>query len=161
MALEPAVRGFNRHTLSRRRHEANLTIAELGLRADVTGSVLSRWETGRASPTPELLRRVAEAIGLSTTEFVDTPAEERTLADLRSLAGYSQRALARRLGVPLKALTKLEHGFIDLDENRARALAMVLDVSVAELRSAYRRGAIRMLRHRLAMFESEPTAASA
>jgi transcriptional regulator with XRE-family HTH domain len=161
VALEPAVRGFDRHILARLRREADLTIAELGLRADVTGSVLSRWETGRASPTPELLRRVAEAIGVSTSEFVDTPAEERTLADLRSLAGYSQRALARRLGVPFKAVTKLEHGLIDLDETRARALAVVLGVSVAELKSAYRRGAIRMLRHRLAVFESEPAAASA
>ncbi len=160
--LQPPVRGFNRSALSRRRQAENLSIAELGVRADIAASVLSRWESGQASPTPELLRRVADAMGVSTTEFVDTPAEDMTLADLRSLAGFSQRSLARHLGIPFKAVAKLEQGLIDMDDKRATTLAAALDVDVAELHDAYRRGARRWLRQRLVELEAQqPAAASA
>lgn len=154
--LQPPVRGFNRSALSGYRRGANLTLAELGIRADIASSVLCRWESGQASPTPELLRRVADALGVSTAEFVDTPAEERTLADLRSLAGYSQRSLARHLGIPFKAVAKLEQGLVDLDDARAASLAKTLDVDVGELHRAYRRGARRWLRQRLDELESLP-----
>lgn len=159
--LQPPVRGFNRSDLSRLRREANLSIAELGVRADIAGSVLSRWESGQASPTPELLRRVADAMGVSTSEFVDTPEGERTLGDLRSLAGFSQRSLAKHLAVPFKTLAKLEQGLIDLDDERAQTLADTFGVEVVVLQDAYRRGAIRVLRQRLNELESQPAAASA
>lgn len=161
MTLQPPVRGFNRSALSRLRRKASLSLTELGIRADIAGSVLSRWESGQARPTPELLRRLADAMGVSTSEFVDTPEDELTLGDLRSLAGFSQRSLAKHLGIPFKTLANLEQGLIDLDQERAQTLADIFGVGVAVLQDAYRRGAIRVLRQRLDELESQPAAATA
>lgn len=156
--LRPPVRGFNRFVLAERRKAAKLSIAELGQRTEISGSVLSRWETGKASPRPDLLRRVADALGISTSDLVDTPENERTLSDLRSLAGYSQRALAHHLDIPFKTLERLEKGFIDLDDERAEKLAVALEVDVIELVEAYRRGAIKALQQRIEELETQPVA---
>jgi len=159
--LQPPVRGFNRSALSRLRQEAQLTIPELGIRAGIAPSGLSRWESGAASPTPECLRRVADALGLSTADFVDTPPDERTLADLRSLAGFSQRSLCKHLGIPFKTLARIENGQIDLDPERAQVMARTFSVTIPELVAAYKRGAIQMLRQRIVELESIPVAATA
>lgn len=159
--LQPPVRGFNRDALSRLRQNAGLTHAELGLRADVAPSVLHRWESGAASPMPEVLHRVASALGVSTADFVDTPRDERTLADLRSLAGFTQRSFAKHLNIALKTLARIENGLIDLDPERAQVLADTLKVSVPELVAAYKRGAIRVLQQRIDELESMPVAATA
>ncbi|MDP7739734.1 MULTISPECIES: helix-turn-helix transcriptional regulator [Mycobacterium] len=159
--LQPPVRGFNRSAVSRIRREAGLSMPELGLRTGLDPSVLSRWEAGATSPTPECLRRFADAMGVSTSIFVDTPPEERTLADLRSLAGFSQRALAKHLQLPFKTLARLENGLIDLDSERAGIMAAALEVTVPELVAAYKRGAIQMLRQRIDELESLPIAATA
>ncbi|OKH84292.1 hypothetical protein EB73_32115 [Mycobacterium sp. SWH-M3] len=159
--LQPPVRGFNRSVLSRLRQEEGLSIPELGVLADMPASTLSRWESGAASPTPECLRRVADAMGVSTAVFVDTPPEERTLADLRSLAGFSQRSLAKHLGIPFKTLAKIESGLLDLDADRARVLAQTFGVSVPDLVAAYKRGGIRVLRQRIDELESFLVAATA
>jgi transcriptional regulator with XRE-family HTH domain len=159
--LQPAVRGFNRSALSRLRRDAELSIPELGLRADIAPSVLSRWESGAASPTPECLRRVADAMGVSTADFVDTPPDERTLADLRSLAGFSQRSLSKHLGIPFKTLARIENGHTDLDPERAQLMAEAFGVTIPELVAAYKRGAIRVLRQRIDELESLPVAATA
>lgn len=155
------VRGFNRAALSRNRMDASLSITELGIRADIDASVLSRWERGSSNPTPDLLVRVADALGVSTSDLVDIPPGERTLADLRSLAGFSQRALAKHLGLTFKALASIENGLYDLDPERAQLLADAVGVSVPELVAAYKRGAIQVLRQRIDEVQSLPVAATA
>lgn len=55
---------------------------------------------------------------------------------LRLLAGWSQRALAHRLGVAQARWSRIERGLSALDESKERLAAELLKVSVEQLRRA-------------------------
>ncbi len=56
-------------TLREKRIDAGLSRDELAARLGVTRQVVSRWETGRSEPGPDLLRRIARELGVEASSL--------------------------------------------------------------------------------------------
>lgn len=146
--MAATVRGFNRERLAELRVEGGLSREELGRRSEVSPSVLSRWESGEKGPSPESLARVARALGVVSADLIRIPPDERTLADLRELAGYSQVSLAKELEWTPDYLGKIEKG-ADLDDARAQHLAHFLRTDTETVLAAHDRVVVQALQERL------------
>lgn len=80
-----------------------------------------------ASPT---LAPVAEAQAFT---MLVAPIRKHRVAEVREQQGVSQRTLARRLGIEVKALQNIEHPESDLSLCQLRALQAALDVPLIDL----------------------------
>jgi len=56
--------------ISKLRKEKGLTQAELAQKLNVTNKAVSKWETGKGMPDIYLIEPLAEALGVSITEFI-------------------------------------------------------------------------------------------
>lgn len=69
---------FDRNRLRRERTKAGLQQKELAAKSGSSTAHISRLELGRCGVSPELLHRLAEALGCTVTELM--PAEPETAA---------------------------------------------------------------------------------
>lgn len=134
-----ALRGFDRAEFARARKAAGLTVQQLGRRAGVDRAAIHRWETGECLPLVNSLSLAAAALGKSTDEFLTVPESEKTLADLRIVAGMTQVKLCERTGLSRKVLGTLERGRGQLTDQRVDALADALKVSKQCVMDAHQR----------------------
>ena len=58
------------NTISLLRKNKGLTQAELAERCDVTQPIIARWEKNQVQPRAKALEKLAEALGVSITEFM-------------------------------------------------------------------------------------------
>ncbi len=123
------VRGFSGARLRQRRTERGFTIDDLGDLAGVSPPVVSGWETGRYSPTPHLLDRVATALHITIQDLVVLPPEKAMLSDLRTQAGLTQADVAKTLGISPSTLGRIEKGRKDIDDELPAALAEVYETT--------------------------------
>lgn len=103
---------FDRTRLRQARVAAGLTQLELGTRLGVSKTTVYLWEQGGRVPRASRVRTIAAALGIDPEELMtisDRPGT-LTLADVRQRAGYSQAALAARLGVPPSTFSSMERG---------------------------------------------------
>jgi DNA-binding XRE family transcriptional regulator len=135
------LRGFDRAEFACARITADMTVQELGKRAGVDRAAIHRWETGECLPLVNSLSLAAAAMGKRIDEFVKVPESERTLADLRVIAGLTQDKLCERAGpaISRKVLGTLERGRGHLTSQRVDALADALKVSKQTIRDAHNR----------------------
>jgi len=56
--------------IKHRRQQAVLTVRELAEKASITPTTLSSIETGKHSPRPATIRKIAAALGIQPTELV-------------------------------------------------------------------------------------------
>lgn len=139
----PALRGFDPERLASERSAAGMTVGDLARLAGVGPSAIYNWESGYRTPQPDSLARVAAALDLTVEEFVRIPPDERTLVDLRVLAGLTQPQLAARIGVSTQMLGMIERAERALDDERAAALAHELGVSLKAVRAGFERARVR------------------
>ena len=64
------------------RKKAGLSQAELGNMLGVTNKAVSKWENGKAKPTLDAARRLAEALGVSVNELLEAPPEEKKITKI-------------------------------------------------------------------------------
>ena len=57
------------------RKEAGLTQEELARKVYVTRQAISRWETGETTPSIDMTKLLASALGVPVTQLLDLPAE--------------------------------------------------------------------------------------
>ncbi|KZM71610.1 hypothetical protein AWN90_02480 [Nocardia terpenica] len=120
-----------------------MTVGDLARMSGVGPSAIYNWESGYRTPQPDSIARVASALGLTIEEFVRIPLGERTLVDLRVMAGLTQPQLAMRIGLSTQMLGMIERAERALDDERATALAHELGVSLEVVRAGYERARIR------------------
>lgn len=133
------LRGFDRNEFACARKNANLTVQELGKQAGVDRAAIHRWESGECLPLVDSLSLAAAALGTSIERFLTVPESERTLADLRIVAGLTQALLAERTGISRRVVGAFERGRGQLDAQRVSALADALKVSEEAIRGAHSR----------------------
>ncbi|RIK01972.1 MAG: transcriptional regulator [Acidobacteria bacterium] len=61
--------GFSGARLRRYRQALDMTMADLADAAEVSEATVSAWETGRAAPTPPLLKRVADVLRVTVPDL--------------------------------------------------------------------------------------------
>lgn len=133
------LRGFDRHEFADARKNAKLTVQELGKRAGVDRAAIHRWESGECLPLVDSLSLAAAALGAPIDRFLTVPESQRTLSDLRVLAGLTQAVLAERTGISRRVVGGFERGRGQLDAHRVSALADALKVSEETIRAAHSR----------------------
>lgn len=124
------------------RGQKNLTQQELGAVAGVSPSQISRYEAGLAMPRKTVLRKLADALGVTVEEIQGTQAKaplriyegfSSRLVELRSSLGMTRTQLAERSSIDVDIITKLELGEILPLEEDVVALSEALDASVCAL----------------------------
>ncbi|MGL6234322.1 MAG: helix-turn-helix domain-containing protein [Segniliparus sp.] len=139
------IKGLDISALSEARKRQGVSRHDLARRAAVSKTTIGAWEIGARSPNIESLAKVAQALGLRMDDLIKVPEAERTLADLRRLAGLSQTRLAWLTGTTAAAIAGLERGEISLTEEKAQALAPAIDASAEDIKAAWQRSHDRPL----------------
>lgn len=146
------VRGFDRGQFALLRNEHGWSFQKLGRISGIHASQLSRYESGAKVPSPDSLQRLARAFEVRPEALTSIAPGERTLGDLRELAGFSQLGLAKHLGLTLSVLREIEQATGDLTAEWAAELSEALGVGLEEIREAYQRSgleAIQLLHERV------------
>jgi len=115
-----------------------LTQHELARLIDVAGGErISRWELGSSAPRPEVLHRLAQALGIGIVDLLE-PGGLADLRRLRTSAGLSARALADRAHMSVPTYIRWESGRTKrLPARQALGpLAKALNVTVDDVESA-------------------------
>ena len=120
------------------RLSAGLTQHELARLVGVAGGErISRWELGTSAPRPQVLPRLAEALGVATSDLL-VSLEEPDLRRLRTSTGLSAREVAVRARMSVPTLVRWESGrLVNVPSATAvERLAVVLGVSAEGVRRA-------------------------
>lgn len=134
-----ALYGFDPTRLIEVRRERGLSRSDLGRIADVPYNTLRRWETANAAPAPELLKRVADALGVELSELAVIPTAAATLASRRNEKGLTQLEVAAALGMSKSTYSRLERGERKATKDDIRRLAEALEESDAAVRELWTR----------------------
>lgn len=129
---------FSGAALRRLRTAALLSQDELAAKARangarVAGSHICQYEQGRRKPQLTTVRALAAALGVPLKALLLRGAAPADVARLRLLAGWSQQALASRLGIAQARWSRIERGFSSLDESKFPPAADLLKVTVEQL----------------------------
>ena len=145
------LRGFDREAFVRIRTAlAHMEVGDLARIADVGATTIYGWEGGTRTPQVDTLARVVEVLAaeigpgsITLADVIRVPPEERTLADLRNLAGLTQPQLALKAGLRTTALSKIERAEIPLSADRTAAIAEAIGVDNVTVVAAYARAKAR------------------
>lgn len=138
--VSPARAQLNPDRLRRAREHAGLTQHQLARVIDVAGGErVSRWELGLSIPRPEVLRRVADALGVQVAQLLEE-GEERGLREMRLGAGLTLAGLGKAALVSTRTVHRWETGdFKRLPhEETIKLLAHALGVRDSVVRQALR-----------------------
>lgn len=91
---------FDPRALERACDKSGLTRKRIAEALGVTPTTVSALTSGRSSPSLKLLGRIVEVLGGQLGDYLQLPPKNRwKLAHFRIAHGYTQAALARRIGV--------------------------------------------------------------
>lgn len=133
------LRGFRPEKVVELREIAGFTRGDLARLVDVSSGAVAKWETGRSTPSVDTLARVAALLHTTVEAFIDIPADERFLGDLRALAGLTQPQLAAETGYSSSTIAQLEKGQARLTPSQAGRIAAAIDSTVPDVQAAYAR----------------------
>lgn len=112
---------FNPEAFAAARDNAGLSRAELAKRLKVDPSLIRQWEGRHRGITAAHLRNAATILGVPPAQL-QHPAQNPTLAELRSRACLTQSELAERLEVPRGRVIDWESGQVGLGGRRSYTL---------------------------------------
>jgi transcriptional regulator with XRE-family HTH domain len=105
------VSGVDPSALRAAREKAGLTQHELARLVGVAGGErVSRWEAGRSTPQPELLVKLARALGIATRRLIRLDGEVPDLRAVRLQAGLTVPDLADRANLTAQTYYSWEQG---------------------------------------------------
>lgn len=133
------VNSFAPRRLRDARETKGLSQSQLAELLGLRNTDVWRWENKIRRPSPDALRRLAEAVGVAPVDLTDA-ADEPTLADLRQIAGLTQANAGRALGLSTDQWALLEHGRGDIGQHAA-ATALLLHVQQEAVVAAHGRSA--------------------
>ncbi|WP_030230550.1 helix-turn-helix domain-containing protein [Streptomyces sp. NRRL S-350] len=131
------VPAFSAAALRRLRTKASLSQDELAAMARargarVAGTHICLYEQARRKPQLPTAQALADSLRVPLESLLSTGRSD-DMQRLRLLAGWSQRALARRLGIAQARWSRIERGLAALDESKFRLAAELLKVTVEQL----------------------------
>ncbi|MFY0409788.1 helix-turn-helix domain-containing protein [Solicola sp. PLA-1-18] len=94
----PSLTSWNPERLRMAREAKGWTTEQLAIHADLSGTAVHTYASGRHTPPPSALVALAAALEVPTTELAPPPDPPR-LFDLRFHAGHSVESLAQALGM--------------------------------------------------------------
>lgn len=148
------IRGFSAARLRRAREARGWTARNLSDASGVSAQAISSWETGRGSPTPPTLYKVANALRMTVADFAPVPTDQMRLSDFRVQAGLTQVHLAAVMQVSPNVIGRLEHGRKPYDAEVATHLAEAYGVTASEVTEVWHRDVERRRRHGKQLRES-------
>lgn len=110
------------------RVKSGMSITDLAIATGLCRGSISKWEHGRANPSPENFLKAMEALGANPDFVVPDKGEESTLFDLRARAGLSRRDVYAALGISRSTWGDIERGIARLSKARIPVLAQLFDV---------------------------------
>ncbi|HEY5857735.1 MAG TPA: helix-turn-helix transcriptional regulator [Aldersonia sp.] len=137
--VKRALYGFQPGRLQAARQRSGMSRGELGRLADIDETTILRWETGHGAPQPDLLARTAKILEIELDQLVVIDPAERTLADLRVLAGLTQQQLGSRIGTSYQTVSRVERGQSRLSDTLADRIAGAVGVDRAIVVDAHQR----------------------
>ena len=143
ICVKRALHGFQPGRLQAARQRSGMSRGELGRLADIDETTILRWETAHAAPQPDLLARAAHALDVEMDQLVVIAPAERTLADLRVLAGLTQQQLGSRIGTSYQTVSRVERGQSRLSETLADRIAKAVGADTTTVVDAHRRARTR------------------
>ena len=141
--VKRALHGFQPARLQAAREHSGMSRGDLGRLADIDETTILRWETRHVAPQPDLLARTAKVLAVEMDQLVIIATAERTLADLRVLAGLTQEQLGSRIGTSYQTVSRVERGQTRLSEDLADRIAGAVGVDRATVIDAHRRARTR------------------
>jgi transcriptional regulator with XRE-family HTH domain len=135
----PVIRNyhFNRGALRRLRKKHHYTQSEAAARCGISLTTYCQWETGRATPQPEALPRIAAALDTSPDTLINLPRQNWTLIHARAYRGHTINSLADSAGLDRMYLQRIETGTIAPTASDADRLAAALDMTAEEITRMY------------------------
>lgn len=130
--------GFMPEALRARRIELGMSRGDLARASGISVNAIADWESRRRTPQVDSLAQVAVALECEISELVEMRGPgDRSLADLRILAGLTQPQLGKLVKISTTVISSLERAEVGLSDDRAAALAQALNVDVATIRAGY------------------------
>ncbi|MFI7166914.1 helix-turn-helix transcriptional regulator [Rhodococcus erythropolis] len=123
--------------MKKRRIELGMTRGDLARAAGLSVTAIADWESRRRTPQVDSLAQVAAALKCEIGVFVEMRPGDRSLADLRILAGLTQPQLGKLVGISTTVISSLERAESGLSNDRAAALAKALNVDVETIKAGY------------------------
>lgn len=102
--------GFSGSRLAAARLAAGLTQERLAQLVKSEQTRVSEWERGVMMPRPNVMPRLAAAVGMDALEFLAADPESPTLEDMRLAAGLTMQEVAEQLGVSVLRYRGVESG---------------------------------------------------
>ena len=129
---------FSGSRLAAGRVAAGLTQQRLAQRLQTEQTRISEWERGVMIPRPNLIPKLAAAIGLDALEFLAADPAMPALEDMRLAAGLTMRDIASQVGISLKRYRLIEIGATRRDPppQVVEDLARIFAVPVVTVRRA-------------------------
>ena len=128
---------FRKDRLKEARADAGLSAVQLAGKLAVARQNVSVWESGKASPHPASVRRMAKIFNRPITFFYEVEGP-LSLKDLRILAGLTQEAVAERLGITRSAFSGYEIGIDPLPHRHVSTLAELYGVTARDIEQAHK-----------------------
>ena len=123
--------GFDGARLRAVRRAARLSQRDLAARIRADSAVIANYENGRAAPRVDRLRQLADALGVSPSEFLPDHSGVSSLERLRVQAGLLQADVARLAGMTRTKYAAIERGqTATISPADGRTLAWVLGVDI-------------------------------
>lgn len=134
------VRGFRADRLRELRGKAGLTLDDLSVRIGSSHQSVSHWETGRSTPGPPVLKKIAHVFDVSISVLVSIPDNRLLMGDLRVRTGLTQIQAAEQLGISPTSLGEIEKGMKPVNGDHVEAIADLYGADKSLVFEAWERG---------------------
>ncbi|RJX24227.1 MAG: helix-turn-helix domain-containing protein [Dethiobacter sp.] len=116
------------------REGRGLSVEELAEISDIPAPMISKFESGEAQPDYEQLERLAEALNLTATCFVEKSYYKTSIGDrlkqLREAQGMTLSFLAEKAGVSPGLISQIEGGYTIPSLDTLERISVVLGTSL-------------------------------
>ncbi len=125
------------HAYERRGYDS---LADLSRATGVGLATLYHWVKGNRKPQVLTLAKVATELDVPLNELIIVKPEARMLSYYRNIRGLTQTDCARLAKMPTSTWSSIERGEVaTITDQTAAKFAAVLDISVDDVRAAFKR----------------------
>ena len=103
------------------RTKTGLSQSQLGEKLGVSGKAVSKWETGRAKPGIDIVSRLADLLGVSVDDLLNTPSGRKQISKI-VITGGPCTGKTTALSWIQNAFTKLGYAVLFVDETATQLI---------------------------------------